>query len=101
MFNKIVYRFGQIRKAKTYVPSHYTAIPEYIVPEFRDIHETYKLKSRQEVIEYQEQNPPSFNVEVAYTHYIDHEQAGFDRNMNRKVFRCIDCRLESKWILMK
>lgn len=37
------------RQARFWKPKHYEAIPHYVKPNFIDIHDTYKLRSLQEV----------------------------------------------------
>ena len=39
------------RQAKFWKPKHYDAIPHYVKPHFIDIHDSYKLRSLQEVLD--------------------------------------------------
>lgn len=49
--NTIKYGLRTTRKAKYYKPKHYQAIPPYMKPLKYDIHETYELRSYEEVKE--------------------------------------------------
>ncbi len=69
MFTKVIQSFSKVRKAKTFIPKHYEAVPEHLQPQERDIHESYKLKSLPEVIAFQELNPPDFKIEYQRSHY--------------------------------
>lgn len=53
--NKIVQNFARIifkptRKAKYYKPKFCEAMPHYLKPHFIDIHDTYTLRSKDEVM---------------------------------------------------
>ena len=47
--NTIKYGLRTTRKAKFYKPKHYQAIPPYMQPLKYDIHDTYQLRSYEEV----------------------------------------------------
>lgn len=38
------------RQARFWKPTHYEAIPHYVKPHFIDIHDSYKLRTRDEVL---------------------------------------------------
>lgn len=48
---KLVYNYNpNKRKMRTYIPKFYEAIPYFYEPIFRDIHDSYKLRSKSEIV---------------------------------------------------
>lgn len=39
--------YTHTRKMKTYIPKHYEAIPHHYKPIFIDVHDSYKLRSKE------------------------------------------------------
>jgi len=49
--------FKLARKAKFYKPKYYQAIPHYMVPEVRDPHDEYTLRTKEEIEKQFSDNP--------------------------------------------
>lgn len=41
--------YTRTRKMKTYIPKHYEAVPHHYKPIFIDLHDTYQLRSKEEL----------------------------------------------------
>ena len=57
--------FWSFRLAKTYIPKKYSVLPPWRVTCYEDPHD-YKLRSFEEVLKEQEENPPDIVMENIY-----------------------------------
>ena len=57
---------------KIWKPKHYEAIPHYVKPHFIDIHDTYKLRSKDEVLSELRKN--KYSVEFVLNLYSDSDK---------------------------
>jgi len=78
------YSFSKVRKAKTYIPEKYQALPPWLQVKQRDPFE-YKLRSFDEIVKEQEERPPEFPIEVIYSKYPKAEFEHADKSRKAKI----------------